>query len=240
MERYGAIPQPVAGLVTPEFSNAIHVGDYPYDPDIPVEIAVDPGYGGAYVVLAIQIKESIPYIVDEVYLQGYVTEDIITIVEQKPWGKRFASGAIDIAGKQHQAMAAPIEVWQQRTNVFLETKYVGIEDGIDLLRTALKVNPLNGRPKLYVNSNCWGFISECGGGKSPVQGGGAWTRDANTGKALDRNNHATKSYIYWHANKIGFTPRSTEYGKLYKPGRDGTLQPVGRRNIEWLKQNVVK
>jgi hypothetical protein len=240
MERYGAVPQPVAGIVTPEFSNAIHVGDYQYDPAIPVEIAVDPGYGGAYVVLAIQVKESIPYIVDEVYLQGYVTEDIITIVQQKPWGHAFHEGSIDIAGKQHQAMAAPIEVWLERTGILLQTKYVAIDDGIDLIRTALKVNPLNGRPKLYINSSCWGVISECGGGKSPVQGGGAWTRDANTGRPLPKNDHACKAYIYWHANKIGFVPRSNEYGKLYKPGKGGVLEPAGRRTIEWLRMKETK
>ena len=92
-----------SGLILPEFDNAVHVGNYPYDPSIPLEIAVDPGYGGAYAVLAIQIKESQPYIVDEIYLQGYTTEDIVEVVKRKEWGSRIVAGAIDVAGRQHQA-----------------------------------------------------------------------------------------------------------------------------------------
>ena len=205
MERYGAVPQPVAGLIMREFSNSIHVGDYPYDASIPIEVAVDPGYGGAYAVLAIQIKESQPYIVDEIYLQGYTTEDIITIVRQRSWGNAFLSGAIDIAGRQHQAMEAPIEVWKDKTGIDLQSQYVEVEGGIEMMRSLLKVNPVTNRPGVYINHVCRGLIAECGGGKSPVSGGGAWTRDINTGKIIDRDNHSCKAFIYWAVNRYGYT-----------------------------------
>ncbi len=204
MERYGAVPQPVAGIIMREFSNPIHVGDYEYDPNIPVEIAVDPGYGGAYAVLAIQIKESIPYVVDEIYLQGYTTEDIITIMHQKPWGHAVTDGAIDIAAKQHQAMAAPIEVWKEKAGITLKCAYVEVDEGINLMRSFLKVNPVTNRPKVYFNHSCKGIIAECGGGKSPVQGGGAWVRDVNTNKIVDKWNHSAKALIYWLVNRYGY------------------------------------
>ena len=215
MERYGAVPQPVAGLIMKEFSNSIHVGNYEYDRDIPVEIAVDPGYGGAYSVLAIQIKESIPYIVDEIYMQGYTTEDIITIMQQRPWGHSVTNGAIDIAGKQHQAMEAPIEVWQNRTGINLQCRYVEVEGGIELMRSLLKVNPITNKPGLYINHSCKGLIAECGGGKSPIHGGGAWTRDLNTGKIIDRNNHSCKAFTYWAVNRYGYTVKERKLS--YKP-----------------------
>jgi hypothetical protein len=205
MERYGAVPQPVAGLVAREFSNAIHVGDYPYDPGIPVEIAVDPGYAGAYAVLAIQIKESQPYVVDEIYTQGHTTEDVITDMKQRPWGNAVSQGAIDIAARQHQAMAAPVEVWRDKVGIFLQSQYVDVEAGIELFRTFLKVNPVTGRPKMYINTSCRGLIAECGGGKSPVQGGGAYIRDIRTGKLIDANNHAFKAFVYWAVNRFGYT-----------------------------------
>jgi hypothetical protein len=217
-EYCAAVPCAPSGIILPEFSNAVHVGDYPYDPGIPVEIAVDPGYGGAYAVMAMQIKESIPYIVDEIYLQGYTTEDIITIVKQKPWGNKLQSGAIDIAGRQHQAMAAPIEVWREKLGLYLESKYVDVEGGIELLRTFLAVNPLTNHPKLYVHNGCHGFISECGGCKSPLSGGGVWLRDTNTGKIIDKNNHATKAVIYWLVNRFGYTAKSyqNDFGRTFK------------------------
>jgi len=215
LERYAAVPCPPSGLIMKEFANAVHVGDYGYDPGCPVEIAVDPGYGGAYAVLAVQVKESIPYVVDEIYLHGYTTEDIITIMKQRPWGNAVNSGAIDIAAKQHQAMPAPIEVWQKH-GVTLQCKYVEVEPGIELMRTFLKVNPITNRPKIYFNHSCQGIISECGGGKSPIANGGAWTRDVNTGKIIDRNNHSLKAMTYWLVNRFGYTgSRSMEYKPIH-------------------------
>jgi hypothetical protein len=221
-ERYAGVPCKPSGLIMSEFSNVIHVGDYSYDPEIPVEIAVDPGYGfpGAYAVVVVQVKEGAIYLVDEIYLQGYVTEDIITICKQKEWWGKLQGGAIDIAGRQHQAMPAPVEVWQNIGGLYLNSRKVDVEGGIDVLRTFLTVNPVTNRPKLFVNHTCRGFIAECGGGKSPVFGGGSWLRDVNTGKIIDRNNHSTKAVTYWLVNRYGYTPRTAEtnYGKTFGPG----------------------
>ncbi len=221
-ERYAGVPCKPSGLIMAEFSNVIHVGNYQYDPELPVEIAVDPGYGypGAYSVVAIQVKEGAIYLVDEIYLQGYVTEDIITVGKQKKWFSKVTSGAIDIAGRQHQAMPAPIEIWQKSAGLYLNSRKVDVEGGIDVLRTFLTVNPVTNKPKMFVNYSCRGFIAECGGGKSPVQGGGAWLRDTKTGKIIDRNNHSTKAVSYWIVNNFGYTPRLGEsnYGKTFGPG----------------------
>lgn len=231
--------QPVkpASVIMQEFDNEIHVGDYPYDPDVAVEIAVDPGYGfpGAYAVLAIQVIEGSPRLVDEIYLQHYTTEEMCLIVKQRPWGGKVHSGAIDIAGKQHQAMAAPIEVWLDNVKglgIHLDSQYVEVEGGIELLRTFLKVNPVTRRPKLLIDRKCKGFIAECGGGKSPVAGGGYWERDLETGKIIDKNNHATKAVIYWLVNRYGYTARKydNDYGRVYKLDGNG--------GNKWLKRKI--
>jgi len=229
-----AIPCPPSGLITPEFDNRIHVGDYPYDPVIPVEIAVDPGYGGAYAVEAVQIKESQPYLVDEIYEQGKTTEDIVKDIKRKPWGSKIRAGAIDVAGKQHQAMAAPIEVFQEKMGLYLDSRWVDVEGGIELLRNFLSVNPLTGKPRMYVDSKCRGFISECGGGKSPLQGGGAWCRNVDTGVIVDKNNHATKAFIHWLVSRYGYaaTRDNNDYGKLYDFSK---IKRSGIRE-EWLKR----
>ncbi len=228
------------GIVLPEFSNEIHCKNYPrnpnYEPEYPVEITVDPGYGGAYAVLAVQRKETIPYVVDEIYLRGYTTEDVILIAKQRPWFPKVQAGVIDIAGKQHQAMAAPIEVWQERAGLYLESHYVDVEEGISAFRTALSVNPITKKPRCYFNSCCHGIISEMGGCESPLEGGGVWIRDINTGKIIDKNNHSTKAFIYWYTLRYGYTNRQgNNFGKLYKPDKTGMLQPVGGREREWLK-----
>ena len=229
LERCGGVPCPPSGLIMKEFSNLIHVGDYSFDPELPVELAVDPGYAGAHAVEVIQVKSDIPYLIDEIYLQGYTTEEVIEVAKQRKWWQKVTGGAIDVAGKQHQAMAAPVEIWQKR-GIHLQSKKVEEEGGIELLRTFLKVNPVTNKPKLFVNHACKGFIAECGGGKSPVFGGGSWLRDVNTSKPIDKNNHACKAVIYWLVNRFGYGIRQGEsnWGKVFTRDSRGEAMPVRR------------
>lgn len=203
-ERFGGVPCPKTGRVVTEFANAIHVRPCPFDKNLPVELTVDPGYAGAYAVLVIQDHGDHLELIDEIYVQGVVTKDIILMAKKTPWWDAIVGGAIDIAGKQHQAMAAPVEVWLSE-GVSLRSKQVNIEDGIDLLRTHLKQHPITGKPGIIVDPKCRGFISECGGEKSPVDNGGLWMRDKNTLKPIERNNHACKALIYYLSNKYGFS-----------------------------------
>lgn len=205
MERFGGVPCPKTGRVILEFANSIHVKPCPFNKDLPVELAVDPGYAGAYAVLAIQDYGDHLKLIDEIYVQGVVTKDIVLICKKKDWWPAVQGGAIDIAARQHQAMAAPIEVWLSEGKISLQSKKVGVEDGIDLLRTHLKQHPVTGRPGIEIDPKCRGIIAEMGGGKSPVDGGGIWIRDKNTLKPLSKNNHACTGVIFYLANKYGFS-----------------------------------
>lgn len=204
-ERFGGVPCPKTGRVVSAFANNIHVKDCPFNRDLPVELWIDPGYAGAYAVLARQKYADHIKLIDEIYLQGYVTKDIILMCRKREWWNNVAGGAIDIAARQHQAMAAPIEIWLNEGGISLQSKPVHIEWGIDLLNTHLAQEPTTGQPGIEVDPKCRGFIAECGGGRSPVENGGIWMRDKNTHKAIDRNNHATKAVIYGLANEFGFS-----------------------------------
>ena len=116
-------------------------------------------------------------------------------------------------------MPAPIQVWLNKGNVGLQAKRVNVEDGIDLLRTHLKQHPITGQPGVLVDPKCRGFISECGGGKSPVDGGGIWMRDKNTLKPLEKNNHACKALIYYLSNKFGYVGTRKTPSPLYWVGK---------------------
>jgi hypothetical protein len=102
-------------------------------------------------------------------------------------------------------MAAPVEVWLSEAGISLRSKKVNIEDGIDLIRTHLKQHPISGKPGIVVDPKCRGFIAECGGGKSPIDGGGIWMRNKDTLVPIDKNNHACKALIYFLSNKYGFS-----------------------------------
>ena len=214
LERFAAVPCPATRLVIPEFRNEIHVGNYSFDIANDVELAVDPGYAGAYAVLAIQSAGEVICVVDEVYLQGYTTEQVIEICQLKPWWKSVKAGVIDIAGRQHQAMEAPVDVWFKKAGIMLKSTKVNEEEGINRLRSFLKRNPVTDKPQLFVNYTCSGLIAECDGGKSPVEGGGAWLRDKHTHKPLSRANHSCKALIYYLVDRFGYTTV-------------GSRQPVG-------------
>jgi len=212
-ERLGGVPCPVSELIIKDFRNEIHVGDFHHIPDVPVEIAIDPGgshKSGAYSVLAIQVLEGIPYVIDEVYLRGYVTEEIIDpICINKPWWKEVTGGVIDVAAKQHSTaapkeMTSDMEIWWEKTRIPLTSSRIEVGDGIDRLRGFMKIDPITGKPGMFIDSKCKGLISECGGGKSPIYDGGAWLRDKNTMHPLDKNNHSCKALYYWLIDRYGF------------------------------------
>ena len=222
-ERFAGVPCPPSGLVLKEFRVTLHCGDYQFDPNEPVYLWVDPGYAGAYAVEVAQIKADAVYIIDEIYERGLTTEEIIEVCQVKPWWYKVSGGAIDIAGRQHQAMPSAEEVWRVKGKVALDSRKIGIIDGIDRLRTFLKPNPITGKPNFFVNYKCRGLIAEMGGGVSPIEGMGMWRyKTDRTGAIIsevpeDKNNHSVKAVIYGlcsHFGLVGGRSTKTEVRSL--------------------------
>ena len=111
MERIAGQPVPPKGLVVPEVRPDVHVRDVAYVPGLPVRLAVDPGYAGAYAVEALQHIDGREVVVDEIYERGLVTEEIIEMAKSRPWWPDVEGGVIDVAAYQHHSMPAPAEAW---------------------------------------------------------------------------------------------------------------------------------
>ena len=220
-ERYGGEPVAPSRIVVREFRGTVHVGDYPFDATLPVELCIDPGgrfKSGAYSVLAIQEWGGIVYAVDELYARGLTTEEVILHCQnQRPWWRNVKGGVIDIAGTQKQQTPfnqreenpSDWEIWRARAGLTL--RYARIEEagGIERLRTFLKVDPISQKPSLLVNHTCRGLIAECGSGKSPLPGGGPWLRDKITGKPEEKDNHSCKALYYWLVDRKGYVTVET-------------------------------
>ena len=215
LERYGGKPCPPKGRVIHEFQTHIHTGTgdaFEFDPTEMAYLWIDPGYAHFYAVEVAQKKGNEIYIVDEIFEKGLVTDEIITICKQKPWWNRVIGGAIDVAGTQHQAMRAPTEIWASHAGVGLRSQRVKIEDGIERMKSLLKVNPLTGRPALFINSKCKGLISELGGCPNPHTGQTAvyqWRTDRE-GNIIgdvpeDKNCDAVKATIYGLVDLVGYS-----------------------------------
>ena len=229
MEQYGGIPCRPSGLVIREVDPDIHIKNIEVNPDLPVFIAVDPGYAGAHVVEFIQDWGEQVAIVDEVYAVNLTTEEMIVACKQKPYWSQVTDGAIDIASHQHQAMRAPIEVWQGDAKLYLHANRIPEEDGIELLRTYLYPHPVTKIPKVIISPRCKGLLAECGVGANPIVGGGKWLRHKETKHPIDKDNHACKAMIYFLYWKYGYGKNKGKedyYGQVLAPDSRREMQVV--------------
>ena len=212
MERIQGIPCPPVGLVFGEFRADLHVDDeIGYVKGEPVHVWMDPGYAGAYAVEAAQEINGQICVFDEVYERGLTTDEIITIVTNRPWWPDVASGAIDIAGYQHQAMSAPAEMWMDRTGLYLDARKIRINEGTERLKGFMKMDPTLSKPKLAFSPKCPGALSEFGVVPTPHDGqtrAYRWKtdRDGNTvgDQPEDKYNHAIKAVIYGLVSRYGY------------------------------------
>jgi len=223
MERFGAVPCPPATLVFKEFSYGVHVKECPLD-DGPVELAVDPGYAGAYAVEVVQERDGEVFTIDEVYRRGAVAAEVIAECEQREWWDQVRGGVIDVAGKQHQGLPSHIEIWAS-AGVYLRANAVGIEDGINRFRTFLR-DPGTGEPRIFFDAGLRsgtdaagfpvGVLAEFGLYRYPEVGENRPIREL----PIDRDNHGLKALGYWLYDRYG-------------PVERGPVTPSKRREFPW-------
>tara|TARA_R110002020_G_scaffold58394_7_gene160133 strand:- start:52 stop:1407 length:1356 start_codon:yes stop_codon:yes gene_type:complete len=212
MERIEGIPSPPQGMVFTEIRPDIHVQDVEYIPDEPVHIWIDPGYAEAYACEIIQVVNDQIRVIDEIYERDLVTDEMIDIAQSRPWWRDAKFGVIDIAGYQHQAMAAPAERWLDRTGIYFDSQKIRINDGTERLKSFLKTDPVDQRePRIVFNPKCKGVLSEFGVQPNPFDGqtrAYKWKmdRDGNiVGETPeDRYNHGVKAIIYGLINRYGY------------------------------------
>ena len=217
-ERFAGIPHPPTGRVFSDAKVALHVTTEPvYDRDKPVYLAIDPGYGSAYAVLAIQVtgddKDNIR-IIDELYLQRQTHSEVIRAAQTRSWWRDVEYAVIDVAGRQHHADRSAIEIWQEEARIPMYSNKVTIQDGIDRVRAFLRLNPETSRARLTMHPKCRGLISEMGLGPSPVEGGGIYFYKTDAAGAvttdlpIDKHNHSCKALGYFLVHEFGRVERT--------------------------------
>ena len=172
---------------------------------------MDPGYAGAYAVIAVQIVGEQLRIIDEIYEQALITDEIIDIATAKPWWGDVQFGVIDIAGNQHQAMAAPAELWLDKAGLFMSSQKIKINEGTERLKSWLKMDPTTHEAKVVIHPKCQGILSECGASPNPFAGQSKayrWKTDREgniVGEVPeDKYNHSVKALIYGLVDRFGY------------------------------------
>ena len=211
MERIEGKPSPPRGLVFPEFRPDMHIAELEYEPGSPVHLWMDPGYAGAYAVVAVQLRGEQICVIDEIYEQGLVTDEIIDIARSRTWWPDVSFGVIDIAGTQHQAMAAPTEAWMDQTGLYLSSQKIRINEGTERLKGWLKIDPKTHAPRIVFSPKCHGILSEFGSAPNPFDGqtkAYRWKTDREgniVGEVPeDKYNHAIKAVIYGLVDRFGY------------------------------------
>ena len=211
MERLEGVHSPPEGLVFGEFRPNLHIADVKWSVGDPVHIWMDPGYAGAYAVMIVQIHDDVVHVIDEVYEKGLVTGEIIDICRSRPWWQDVQYGVIDVGGYQHQAMAAPAEIWMEETGLYMNSQKVAINDGTERLKSFLKPDPISRESKILINPKCSGVLSEFGASPNPFDGqtrAYRWKtdRDGNIvgNTPEDKNNHGVKALIYGIIDNYGY------------------------------------
>ena len=198
MERFGGVPCPPSTLVFREFDPRAHVSAEAQPSGSPVELAIDPGYAGAYAVLAIEQRGAHVAVIDEVYMRRTIAGDVIAACRQRPWWPRVRGGVIDVAGHQHHAAPSQVEVWASLAHVRLRSHRVLLRDGIDRLRTFLR-DPVSDSPRLAIAPQCRWLIREFGLYR--------YHDDSDLKSVsedpIDRDNHALKALSYWLYDRFG-------------------------------------
>lgn len=219
MQRFGAVPATPSGVVLKEFSDRYHVTERAsFDPSYPVQIWVDPGR--TYAVLAVQIVEDIVRVIDEVYLYDGETEKAIKEAVTRPWWTNVRGGWIDVEAPEARTTWQNGAIWKGLTTpdgsplrgIALNSQRVGIEEGIERLRTLLHskiykepctepiwtYNGVQGISRIIVHPQCINLRKEAALYCYPKD------RLIEGNKPLDRWNHAVKALAYGCVGVFGY------------------------------------
>jgi hypothetical protein len=213
-ERFGAEPRKATNLVIPEFDYTTHVREIEADPDIPVELWIDPGKN-AYAVLFVQTIGVKTHVLDRVYKRAAIAYDVIPeAMNNSLWPlvmkNEQSHGVIDIAGKHQYGLPSHVEVWKEEAGVILRSNYVNQDTGRDVVRYRLKAkDELDKEPLLTFNSIIGDSTSPDGQAADVLSEFNLWRwRDysPNSSESLhpiDSNNHAIKALGYGLYDKFG-------------------------------------
>ena len=164
-----------------------------------MEIAIDPGYAGAYAVQVMQwVGAAEVRVIDEWYQQYATWHEAVAWMRKQPWGDQVKGGVGDHAIHQHHADRSQYEQWLS-AGVALRSQPVSIADGIDRMRSFLR-SPFTGTPRLTIDPRCKGLIWELASGEmyKPDPDGRPLSE-----KPIDRDNHARKAVSYWLIDHFG-------------------------------------
>lgn len=212
--RIAAEPVRMTGVCIQDVPDTLISRDAVYQPGVPVELAIDPGFTGAFAVLALQQFMGEIRVIDEVYVRLMGVDEVVAECQSREWWNDIDPnypGVIDRAAKQHHSGDSVLEQWFERTDQWMDLTeaVIPVNDGIDQLRLIVKSGLLK------INPDCKGLLAEWDLCEPPWEQFDPWHYKPDKDgvlkgdKAVIGNDHASTALIYWLVNRFGFlTPDS--------------------------------
>lgn len=217
MERIGGEVVPPRGLVISEFRADLHVRDVQWDPDYPVYMCEDPGYGSQS-AHALPVYQNINHqirVFDEIYERGITTQEMIRLAQRRDWWKAPKKQLVcDPHYKdQHHATHSVSEIWRYSdAGIYPEdNERVPIGPGIERLKGYFKPDH-TGAPGIIIAPHLQGLLSELGAALDPFDSKSyhpwKWKEDRFGDpvgmEPLDLYNHSCKALIYSIVHNFGY------------------------------------
>jgi hypothetical protein len=222
--RYGAVAVRHANLVVPEFDFRSHVRNIKPEPEVPVELAIDPGKN-AYAVLFVQHVGSFTRVLDCVYTRGEIAQVVIPKVMAHPlWNlvnKEPATSVIDIAGTQEQANKSQVTLWREIAGITLVGEYHKEMDTINAVRFRMRLDPILGEPLVTFSDKMRTGVATDGTATEMLSEFDLWRWGKNTptgdekARPIDNNNHAIKALGYKLLHKYGNYVQAKDRNNLF-------------------------
>lgn len=175
------------------FDYDMHVGNFPYIPDLTVDLAWDFGYPNAEAVLAIQ-QDAVGnvFVIDEAYRMRTLTEDIVADIRGRPWAKGIVDGVGDEARPDNirrvNELGLPLRASSKGK----------IVDGIKLVRELLGTDKETKKARLHIDKRCEMLIREFGLYRWADK---RQQTDDYVERPVDQWNHALDAFRYWVKSK---------------------------------------
>lgn len=217
MERIAGKRVPPRGLVVREFRADLHIREVVFDPNQPLHLWEDPGYGkdSAHALLAVQWVGGQLRVFDEIYERGLTTQEIIRAAQRREWWKVSIKRLVSDPHykDQHHSTHSVSEIWLSEAGLVAGGERVASGPGIERLRTYFKPDPITGVSGIVIAPHCQGLLSELGAALDPFDNKSfhPWKwREAKDGSVigdepLDQYNHACKALIYGIVYNFGYT-----------------------------------
>lgn len=212
-ERIEAIPFMPQGLVfRNDYHPDTHIGDFWYNPNLPLELAIDPALH-TYAVEFVQWDGPDVYVVDEIYRHECITPGpggMLELFKKHPLAEKVQGGVIDVAGKQQHANYSVVTLWKKGTGLTLRSSHTKIDTGINAMKLRLQTSPVSGVPRLMFSnrlSKQRDTRGRAGGILSEMQlytWGKNFTASGTQKRSpVDANNDAIKALSYWLVDRYG-------------------------------------